>query len=384
MAPDDLYSFMCSDEGQNLRRQTELSGVDKMMLKYSGKSSFPFKEVIQQWHLRKKASKKFPHLLKNNPHWLFPDAVIIEQATAELIANERFKECKFNNSADLTAGLGIDFYSMLNQSEQSLYVDANETRVQYAKWNFKEKKNVNVVYGKAEVAWRGQSFDLVFLDPDRRSNGKRTFLPDDSTPNLNQLLPEISPFAGEVWVKLSPMVDVVGLRRLYPNAHIRVWSLADEVKEITLHIGNNQSGYAASILSNTGKRFDWFPKDNGSRLLATEVEDFIYYPDAAIRKLQMWDAMCGEYGVKMLDVNTNVFTSNVFLGDFPGKVWKTIHVSKPGDRNLIDVEGMHVLRKNYPQTVAQLRKRYRIREGSTLLLACKVAGKNQWITGESV
>ncbi len=384
MAPDELYTLMCSDEGLALKFDLEDVGVDKMMLKVSGKTGFPYKDVVLQWSLRKKAQKKFSKLLEQHPHWLFSDATIIEQATPELIANERFIQHNFTNAADLTAGLGIDFYGMLLRSKRARYVDSDERRAQFAQWNFQNINHAEITLGSAEDAWQGERFDMVFIDPDRRSSGKRTFLPEDSSPNLNKLLPNLSPFANQIWIKLSPMVDITELRRHYPDAHIRVWSLADEVKEITLCIGENDSDYSASILSNSGKRQDWYPSDNGQIVTASQVGGYIYYPDAAIRKLQFWGELCAEYNLQMLDVNTHVFTSNILVEGFPGRVWKTTNVSKPGDMSLINKDGMHVLRKNYPQTVAQLRKRYRINEGNTLLLACKVAGKNRWITADRI
>lgn len=384
MAPNELYTYMCSSTGQTLRLEVDEHGLDKLLLKYAKIKGFPYSDVLVQWQLQNKAFAKFPELIRSNPHWLFSDAQIIEQATAEMISNQRLVDTSFSNIADLTGGLGIDLYAMLPHSKEALYVDVNDKRVQYAQWNFKNFDHISFVHGRAEEAWKGQTFDLVFIDPDRRANGKRTFKPEDSSPNLTLLLPDLVGYARNIWIKLSPMVDIMAIQQTYPYAHVEVWSMADEVKEVTVCIGDAAAGCSAVMLSKDGARRDWAFTQSGDAALANNVEEYIYYPDAAIRKMQAWGALTHQYGLKMLDSNTHVFTHDKVVVAFPGKIWRVKNVSKPGDKSLIKPEGMHVMRKNYPQSVAELRKRYKIKEGRDLLLACKVLGKNTWITAEQL
>lgn len=381
MAPSELYEAMHSELGQSLKEDVVNDGLDAVLLRFANKDDFPYREVAVQWMLRHKAAQKCEQILDEQPHWLFPDAQILEQATVDRLAFARFEDVAVNTAIDLTAGLGIDAYALSKHCTSITLVERDARRAEYLRWNFKAVKHAAVVCDAAENMDGLDAFDLVFIDPDRRDKGRRTFLLEDATPNLTDIFPKIDEQRTEVWLKLSPMLDIQALQSTFPRAAISVWAIRDDVKEINLRLNQNKNVSEAHNLDADNQWRTWSSEYASVEKLADKVATYLYYPMAAVRKLQPWGTLCAQYGVYMLDKHTHVFTSDQYIADFPGKIWKTLDVVKPGTKDVILPEGMHVMRKNYPQTVAEIRKRYKIKEGQRLLLACKVAGKKSWVVG---
>ncbi len=381
MVPSELYEAMHSALGLSLKKDVIENGLDAVLLRHANKDEFPFKDVAVQWMLRHKAALKCGQILDEQPHWLFPDAQILEQSTDDRLAFERFKNVTVASVIDLTAGLGVDAYALSKRCQSLILVEKDPRRAEYLRWNFKRVKHATVVCDAAENIDGLDAFDLVFIDPDRRDKGRRTFLLEDATPDLTEILPKINEERAEVWLKLSPMLDIQSLQSIFPQATVSVWSIRDDVKEIALRINQHKRPVVANNLDANHVWQTWTSTEQGTEVMADKVGIYLYYPMASVRKLQPWGILCMQYGLSMLDKHTHVFTSDQYIADFPGKIWKTLEVVKPGTKDVILPEGMHVMRKNYPQTVAEIRKRYKIKEGQRLLLACKVAGKKCWIVG---
>lgn len=384
MAPSELFDAMHSALGIRIKEDVVALGLDHLLLRYANKDDFPYKAVAIQWMLHSKAQQKCATVLAEQPHWLFPDAQILEQSTDDRLAIERFKDVSVDKAIDLTAGLGIDAYALSKHCRSMTLVEKDARRAEFLRWNFKDIKHVDVRCDAAENIDQLDSFDLVFIDPDRRDKGRRTLLLEDATPNLTDILPKVNEKVTEVWLKLSPMLDLLALQNTFPKSAAVVWAIRDDVKEITLRLGQSESAPVAHNLDARGHWQSWTAKGAADEILADGVATYVYHPMASVRKWQPWGILCHQYSLSMLDKHTHVFTADQLHSDFPGKIWKTLAVVKPGTKHVISPEGMHVMRKNYPQTVAEIRKRYKIKEGKQLLLACKVAGNKCWVIGAEI
>ncbi|MBR4187056.1 MAG: hypothetical protein IKQ85_01125, partial [Bacteroidaceae bacterium] len=117
-------------------------------------------------------------------------------------------------------------------------------------------------------------------------------------------------------------------------------------------------------------------------------------PNASILKAGVQNALCQDYGVRKLHPFSHLFTFAHFIEDFPGRAF-TIEDSYNFSKNEIkrlqgDVSQCNLTVRNFPSTVAELRKRLKLREGgdcylfattlcdgSHVLLRCKQALSKQ-------
>ena len=386
--PKELYESMLSKTGQELQRVLSEKGLSSCLLQYANKLGFPYREVIEQWHFRRSSQSKFPSLLKRMPHWIFPSSQSIEQATPEAVAIRKSKAFSGNTVLDMTGGLGIDFLFLAKRAEKAVYVEQNTWLAEVARWNFRDLNQVEVICGDAKDALEDLNIelDLLYVDPDRRVKGQRTFLPEESSPNIAALWPLMRKKAKHIWIKMSPMVDITSLTKSFPDySEIEVWALQRDVKELLLRfaprIGAQQIHTHHILHGDTVERFDARVEDIHVPAQTSGVEVFIYEPNPAVMKLGAWRKLAQDFELKMLDTHTHMFTGASYRDDFPGKVWRVEKMGKPGDKSLLNPNGMHIISRNFPQKAEDIRRKYRIPEGETLLLACSVGGDKYWITG---
>lgn len=151
--------------------------------------------AIQQTELRRRAAPKFPRAAE----MLF-DRDGLEMATHPLVAelHHALLPADFPR-LDLTCGIGADLIA-LSQTPGSIGYELDPLRAAYARHNL-------AVHGRtaeirlADSRSAPSSGYAAFLDPMRRSDGKRMPRPADSLPNPY----EISPRHIHLLIKLSPM-----------------------------------------------------------------------------------------------------------------------------------------------------------------------------------
>lgn len=155
-------------------------------------SELPAALIATQLELRRKAATKLPTWL--NKKCLFTRRSL-EQASSEATAS--VKTIGFGKHAiDLTGGLGVDAWLMSQTYEEVTYLDTDPVLCELAKINFNclERPNVSILHSTAESFLENlspeASFDLIYLDPDRRNtSGHRVAAFEDCQPNVLTLLP---------------------------------------------------------------------------------------------------------------------------------------------------------------------------------------------------
>lgn len=371
-----------------LRHVYEEIGLNSALLKFGAKNDFPHAEVLAQFHLRDLASKKFPRFLQDNRHWLFPDRQSIEQATPEVVAKACADSFSGNSVLDICGGLGIDFYFLSQRTSRAVYVELNPLRAQFARWNFQHISHVEIFEGDGSefLKHTKDTFDLIFLDPDRRAKASRTFLLEDSRPNLRELWPLLKLKAKAFWVKISPMEDISAVLFAFPEIpSVEVWAQQREVKTLLMKWGSGGEGALIALHKPPTRPWEIFMAKQDDIHVAAPVsacKAFIFEPNPALMKVGVWKKLAETYDLTQLDQHTHIFTGDIPITDFPGKMWRVTAEGKPNDAELIDPTGMQVICRNYPQKPEVLRKKFKIKESNEkLLLATKVQGERRWIVG---
>ena len=330
------------------------------------------------------------------PRWsateglLYPPHLSLEQCSSE--ATARFKAGVLgggDSMADLTGGMGVDCSYVARNYNHAAYVERNAELCALAAHNFPllDCAHVQVYCAEAEdYLNRMEPVDLIYLDPARRdAHGGRTVAIADCAPDVASLLPRLMQKAQCVAVKLSPMLDIAQALQALPTVgQVFVISVQGECKELLLLLSPSaQSAHAVFHcidLRGSVSRFS-FTADEERRAVcpfASSLRTYLYEPNASLLKAGAFRLPAERAGLEKLHPNSHLYTSDAFLPGFPGRVFAIEGVCGFGKRELkaltADLEQANLTVRNFPATVAELRKRLRLREGgSTYLFATTLA-----------
>jgi hypothetical protein len=331
--------------------------------------------LASQLKARQKAKDKLPSWLGRDGI-IFPHGVALEQCSSETTA--RFKAARWagRSFADLTGGTGVDTFFFSESFEKGVYVEADTERCDLARHNFGVlgAQHLQVVQSTAEafLATNKDSFDLIYIDPDRRAGHKRAIGFSDSTPDVVQLMPELLKRATTVLIKASPMIDIQqGLRDLCCVSKVLVLAVNNECKEVLFECDNSDGpveveAWQVQGVQETVLRFS-LEEEASAGVSFGGPEAFIYDPNVAITKSGAYKTLAIRYGLKKLHPNTHLYTSATQVPDFPGRTFRVLEVlpfsSKELKRLKLPFAKAHVMSKNFPLEAAELQKRLKLREG---------------------
>jgi hypothetical protein len=336
------------------------------------------------------------------PSWASVDGVIypshlsMEQCSSEQTARykARLLTSLFpspQSFADLTGGFGVDFFFMSQTLRRATYVERQEHLCETARQNFKTLNlDAQVVCADGTDYLRTMNpVDVIFMDPARRDDhGARTYGISDCTPDVMALRPLLMAKAKMVIIKLSPMLDwrkaVADLgEQLVSEVHIV--SVGNECKELLLVLKSDSSTKGELVCVNDDSRFEVpLPLTHVTPQPCGAVVGglFLYEPNASIMKAGCFAEVSARFGVAPLAPNSHLFVSGQYVGGFPGRTFSIEAVTSFNKRELRarlrDIKQANLSVRNFPMSVAELRKRLKISEGgSNYLFATTLASGNR-------
>lgn len=285
---------------------------------------------------------------------------------------------------DLTGGLGVDFCFMAPLFTQKVYVERQEELCDLATHNFPllGLGDARVVQGDGigELRRMGTA-DFLFLDPARRNGaGRKVVLIEDCEPNVALLSDELLKRSPHVLIKLSPMLDLQSALRQLPSVQsLHVVAVRGEVKEVLVAMERDWHDEAhvvcADIQGDEERIFSFRLSDEASAvcLYASCVKKYLYEPSAALLKAGAFRLLAVRYGLTKLAPNSHLYTSDELVEQFPGRVFEVENCCGFGKKELRDLasryaEGANLTVRNFPSTVAELRRRLRLKEGGDAYL----------------
>ncbi len=105
--------------------------------------------------------------------------------------------------------------------------------------------------------------------------------------------------------------------------------------------------------------------------LAKEVERYLYEPNAAVMKGGCYRLLTQRYGVKKLHRNSHLYTSDQLVSDFPGRIFEVEDwavYGKKAKTMLAGIDKASIAVRNFPMSVAELRKHLKIGDGDKVYL----------------
>ena len=372
----DIQSFVKEHRNDN---------VCELALRAHTFSATDFKYALQQIEGWQRAQKKLPTWAQTDGIQ-FPPHLNMEQCSSELTARYKSEIVDGGeNVTDLTAGFGVDAAMIGKKFGCLTYVDQSEALCKIASNNLPllGVKNVHVICGTAEVILQTLPHqNLIFIDPARRdANGGKVVSIADCTPNVALIQERLMEHADMVMVKLSPMLDVRNMERdLHMVGEIHIVSVDNECKELLVKMQHDCSAvriYCVNLLSSGDKDVFTFTRDEervAECKYTTEMGKYIYEPNASIMKAGCYKTLASRFGLVKLHPNSHLYTSfeDEPVRNFPGRCFKVEIFSTLNKKSvktvLGGIEKANLTVRNFPMSVAELRKKIKLREGGDLYL----------------
>ena len=356
---------------------------------------------------------------------IYPPHISMEQCSSEstalykaelaarllgLPASSSGTEMKAENEiefVDLTGGFGVDFsYIAARLGVKSMYVERQAHLCEAAKENFgrlglknaivKNGDGIEVLHSfhpkKKDAASDDDSLGItydqprsllktnlglkiIFIDPARRDDaGNKVVSLKDCTPDVTVLQEEMLSKADYVIIKLSPMLD--WHRAISELSHVRevhIISVNNECKELLLVLSARNMGENLRIYCiNDAQSFvcDELDMESSQVKIAPSILEemqYLYEPNASLMKAGCFGVLSERYDARMLSKNSHLFVSREPIAAFPGRSFRIIAVSsfnkKELKRHLSGITKANIATRNFPLSVAELRKRLKLKDG---------------------
>ena len=324
---------------------------------------------------------------------VYPPHLSMEQCSSELTA--RYKASIAGKGAlfvDLTAGFGVDMAFIAQGFQKAVHVERQPQlcAISSENYNVLGLNHIEVVCGDGvEYLHTMNHADLLFIDPARRDeHGGRTYGIADCTPNVLEMLDEMLEKADRVMIKLSPMLDwrkaVADLGKVND---VHIISVDNECKELLLAVNSEERGknsaspslrvVCVNLLSDGNKEcfeFDGYHASPSSSAFHFSPFDsrFLYEPNASIMKAGCFGLLEQRFGVMQLDKNSHLFVSDKEVIGFPGREFLIEKRTSMNKRELkaalADIDKANITVRNFPMSVAELRKRLKLKEGGEVYI----------------
>ena len=335
---------------------------------------------------------------------------------------------------DLTGGFGVDFSFTSCAFASATYVERNAQLCHMVEHNLPLLGIDNAKVVCADAVDYLSTLDMqtmIFLDPARRDqHGAKTVMLADCTPDVVQLLPQLLKKSRFTMLKLSPMLDwhkaVEDLQGTVREVHIV--SVGGECKELLLvlseeieselkvfcadleaggsSLSGGSSGSSCSSLSSepsfprtpsspsapshpsthslSASLFVYAPGSScpaPNSKLKTQNSKFLHEPNASIMKAGCFDELAAAYGVSPVSRNSHLFLSAEPVDGFPGRSFSIERVTTLNKRELrqalAGIEKANIATRNFPLSVAELRKRLKLKDGGDVYIFATTTAEDE-------
>lgn len=316
----------------------------------------------------------------------YPKHLSLEQCSSEITARYKARLLQGETLADLTGGFGVDCAFLAGRFNAVTYVERQKELCEIAGHNFRILR-LNHISIRNEDGTDYLNMmspaDCIFLDPARRGeHGNKTVAISDCEPDVAGLEKLLLEKAGRVMLKLSPMLDLSSaLKELPHTLEAHIISVNNECKELLLLLGKNPPAeipiHCVNLSSKEEQEEQHFvftreqEQQSGCNYTNT-LGKYLYEPNSSLLKAGAFRSITANYPVRKLHPNSHLYTSDMQIKEFPGRIFQiTGHCGlnkKEIKENLADLKKANLTVRNFPATVAELRKRLKLAEGGDTYL----------------
>ena len=352
------------------------ANISKLALSKNPFPEIDWKEIINQIVSKNKSKSKLTTWFTTEGIY-FPPSISIEQTSSEITAKYKTDLLSGKSIIDLTGGFGVDCYYFSKKFEKVVHCEKNVELSEIVKHNYKKLKVDNIeckAQNSTEVLTDSDTyFDWIYIDPSRRSDIKgKVFLLKDCLPNVPANLDLYFSKSKNILIKTAPILDITaGINELNHIKSIHIIAIDNEVKELLWILEKDFSGKIEITSVNIQKE----KTDSNSFVFGQNTPTtfdlpnmFLFEPNAPLLKSGCSDNLSKTLNVDKLHPHSHLFT-NLKLIDFPGRrfmIESVIPFKKEELKKHIEGKKMNITTRNFPLTVEEIRKKYKIAEGGNV------------------
>ena len=422
--------WSCRIESSEFRVESSEEGVESSELRVESSE-----REVESLELRVENSEgEVNNFSSGQPATLNPQLSTLNPQPATLNSQLSTLNCHASHMTDLTGGFGVDFSFTSCAFASATYVERNAQLCHMVEHNLPLLGIDNAKVVCADAVDYLSTLDMqtmIFLDPARRDqHGAKTVMLADCTPDVVQLLPQLLKKSRFTMLKLSPMLDwhkaVEDLQGTVREVHIV--SVGGECKELLLvlseeieselkvfcadleaggsSLSGGSSGSSCSSLSSepsfprtpsspsapshpstpslSASLFVYAPGSSCPAPNSTfniQHSTFLFEPNASIMKAGCFDELAAAYGVSPVSRNSHLFLSAEPVDGFPGRSFSIERVTTLNKRELrqalAGIEKANIATRNFPLSVAELRKRLKLKDGGDVYIFATTTAEDE-------
>ena len=328
-------------------------------------------KIAQQVEGKQKAKKKIPKFF-NTSNILYPVRLSMEQCSSEETAKYKAEIIQGKRFIDLTGGFGVDTYFISQSFKKVVHCEINEELQYIAQNNFKTLASDIQSFHQNGLEYLQivqEKFDLIYIDPDRRNeNNQKVFKLSDYTPNILEHIDLLFEKGINILVKTAPFLDIKQVLNELPYVkEVHVVSLKNECKEVLYLLNYKYTGEAQLHCVNTAQsKYSFsYSQENETAPLSKPL-DFLYEPNVSILKAGAFNSIANDFELEKLHPNSHLYTSHNLVEGFPGRTFKVSAVCKYNKKEILkhlSCKKANIARRNFPDSVVEIRKKTDIKEG---------------------
>lgn len=367
--------MLLQKEVQKFIIDNEKSVLSKLAFQKNPFPSIDYRILLNQIESRSKAKVKLPTWFEAE-NIIYPSKISVEQTSSEITANYKSQIVSGETLIDLSGGFGVDDYYFAKKIKQITHCEINTELSELVKHNFKQLNISNIECFSndsfAILKQNNKNYSWIYIDPSRRNDSKgKVFMLKDCTPNVPELQDFYYNYSNNILIKTAPILDIkAGLLELKNVKNIHIVAVDNEVKELLWEIEKEYIGQITIKTINFNKdkeeKFE-FVLDMETYSNFSLPKKYLYEPNAAIMKSGGFSIVGRHYNLDKLHTHSHLFTSNECI-DFPGRIFeiqKIIDYSKTDMKEHLENQKANVTVRNFPETVENIRKKWKIKDGGT-------------------
>lgn len=344
-------------------------------------------ELAEQLVGTKKAEKKLPTWF-NTKGIVFPPRLNLEQTSSEITARYKASLVSGNTIADLTGGFGVDSYFFSKRFKKVFHCEIDSSLSELVAHNAGQLGTENITTlatdGTKFLKAVPEKFDWIYVDPSRRDDsGGRVFRLADCLPSVPEHLDLLLSKADGVMVKTSPLVDLqVGISELKYAQEVHIVAVDNEVRELLWILKDSITIPKVKAVNFKGREKEVYENSlvNTSTVDLGEPLRYLYEPNAAIMKSGLFNSVGEDFALKKLHPNSHLFTSDV-MKKFPGRRFEISRLLQYNKklRKTLNLRKANITTRNFPESVATLRKQLKLKDGGGVYLFFTTTEKDEKI-----
>ncbi|MDG1245925.1 MAG: RsmD family RNA methyltransferase [Polaribacter sp.] len=352
--------------------------ITKLILKGSPFEKVSVQELANQIIVKQKSEKKLPTWFSTESIY-YPTKISIEQTSSEVAAAHKVSLISGDSVIDITGGFGIDAHAFSKQFKKVVHCEINDQLSEIVAHNFKQLNIDNIETfagdGLQFLKKTSQKFDCVFIDPSRRHDAKgKVFLLKDCLPYIPPKIEFLFTKATQILIKTSPILDISNtIKELKSVVKVQIIAFNNEVKELLFLLEKNPPNTirveAINYQKNSLQQIE-FNHQSAAKSTYSPPLTYLYEPNAAILKSGGFHEISHQLKVFKLHQHSHLYTSDQLM-DFPGRqfiITQSMPYDKKKIKKFIGQEKANITIRNFPKSVAQIRKETKIKEGGQVFI----------------